>query len=141
MAEVDSDQDLEDKVKDQKYIHKFQALKEHLDNEEWFKAHRISSGKMSKGTTTSMFFAVVTAYCSIKLNKKQEAIDILSEYKGMKPQDSSTAKYLVGVYNSIGAYDQTTIALEYVLKLFPGCKDLSEQLFFSYIRQGELLKQ
>ena len=85
MAEIDSDQDLEDKVKDQKYIHKFQTLKDHLDNEEWFKAHRFSSTKMSKGTSTSMFFAVVTAYCLIKSNKKQEAIDILSEYKGMKP--------------------------------------------------------
>ena len=85
MADIDSDLDLEDKVKDNKYITKFTQLKEYLDSKEWFKAHRISSSKMSKGTPTSMFFAVVTAFCLIKANKKQEAADLLSEYKGMKP--------------------------------------------------------
>lgn len=81
----DSEQDLEDKVKDQKHMSKFKQLKDYLDAEEWFKAHRISSAKMSKGAPTSMFFAVITAYCLLKSGKKAEALDTLAEYKGMKP--------------------------------------------------------
>lgn len=31
--------------------------------------------------------------------------------------------------------------MEYVLNIFPGKLDLQEQLFFSYVREGKLLKQ
>jgi hypothetical protein len=47
---------------------------------------------------------------------------------------------LVSIYNNLGRYSETTAILEYVLSLFPNSKDLSEQLFFSYVREGKLLK-
>lgn len=50
MADIDSDLDLEDKVKDNKYIVKYQLLKEHLDAKEWFKANKAASARFLKGT-------------------------------------------------------------------------------------------
>lgn len=105
------------------------------------KALKFASSKMSKGAKTSMFFAVITAYCLLKTGKQAECLETLADYKSVKPQDSSTAKYLVSIYNNLGRYSETTQTLEYVLSLFPNSRDLSEQLFYSYVREGKLLKQ
>jgi len=88
-----------------------------------------------------MFWAVITAYCLLKTGKQQECVELLSEYKAQKPADSSTAKYLAAIYHHLGRYDEATAALEYINSLFPGKKDLGEALFFSYVREGKLLKQ
>ena len=40
-----------------------------------------------------MFYAVITAYCMMKLGKRQECVDVLTEYKTIKIVDSLTAKY------------------------------------------------
>jgi tetratricopeptide (TPR) repeat protein len=47
----------------------------------------------------------------------------------------------VAIYNNIGRYAESTETLEFSLDMFPGNKDLSEALFFSYVREGKLLKQ
>jgi len=59
----------------------------------------------------------------------------------MKPADSTTAKYQVAIYNNLARYSEATVLMEYVLNIFPGKLDLQEQLFFSYVREGKLLKQ
>ena len=88
-----------------------------------------------------MFYAIITAYCLLKTGKQQECLEIINDYKAQKPTDSNTAKYLVAIYNNLGRYGDATATLEYVLNaLFPGRRDMSELLFFSYVREGKLLK-
>ena len=87
-----------------------------------------------------MFYAVISGFCQLKLNKTQECLDSISEYKTQKPQDSETVRYLVAIYNNLGRYSEATDILEYALEMFPGNKDLAESLFFSYVREGKLLK-
>ena len=41
----------------------------------------------------------------------------------------------------MGRYTEATEVLEFVLEMFPSNKDLSEALFFSYVREAKLLKQ
>lgn len=68
-------------------------------------------------------------------------MDAISEYKTSKPQDSETVRYLVAIYNNMGRYSEATQTLEFALEMFHGNKDLSEALFFSYVREAKLLKQ
>jgi hypothetical protein len=51
------------------------------------------------------------------------------------------AKYLVYAYNELGMYSETTALLEYNLSAAQDNEELSEELFFSYVREGKLLKQ
>ena len=88
-----------------------------------------------------MFFAVMTAYCLLKGDKQAECLEILNDYKSVKPTDSTTTKYMVAIYNNLGKYKEATLLLEYIINVFPNKKELQEQLFFSYVREGKLLKQ
>jgi predicted Zn-dependent protease len=88
-----------------------------------------------------MFFAVLTAYCLMKGDKMAECIEILNDYKNVKPSDSITTKYLTAIYNHLHMYAEATELLEYIVTQFPSKKDLQEQLFFAYVREGKLLKQ
>ncbi len=95
---------------------------------------------MSRGSKTSMFYAVITAFCLLKTDKQAECIETLSDYKAQKPTDSQTAKHLALIYDGLGRHSEATATLEYILSLFPNKKELSELLFFSYVREGKLLK-
>jgi tetratricopeptide (TPR) repeat protein len=88
-----------------------------------------------------MFFAIITAYCLLKVGKQQDAIDILNEYKQIKASDTLTAMYQASVLTGLGRYSDATSLLEYILNIFPSKKNLQEELFFSYVREGKLLKQ
>lgn len=67
-------------------------------------------------------------------------MDIISEYKTSKPQDSETVKYLVHIYNNMGRYSEATATLESAIDMFHTNKELGEALFFSYVREAKLLK-
>ena len=69
----------EQQIKDPKHMPK--NLKDWLTNGEYQKALKFTSAKLSKGSKTSMFFAIITAYCYYKTGKLQECLDILQEYK------------------------------------------------------------
>ena len=51
------------------------------------------------------------------------------------------AKHLIQVFNDMGQYQETTALLEYVMAFSLENEELSEELFFSYVREGKLLKQ
>lgn len=36
---------------------------------------------MSRGSKTSMFYAVITAFCLLKTDKQAECLEILADYK------------------------------------------------------------
>ena len=101
-------------------------LHDWLNAGDFNKALKFTSAKLSRGSKTSMFFAVITAYCLLRTGKQSECLDVLADYKAQKPTDSWTAKYLVAIYNNLGRYADATATLEYVLTLFPGKRDLSE---------------
>jgi hypothetical protein len=50
-------------------------LKQWLNAGEFPKAHKFASGKLSRGSKTSMFYAVITAFCNIKMGKTQECLE------------------------------------------------------------------
>ncbi len=112
-----------------------------LDNADYAKAHKYTSGKLSRGSRAAMFYAVITAFCLRKTGKQADSLDILNDFKSQKPSDSQTATYLVAIYNHLGRHGEATVTLEYVLSLFPNQRSLSEELFYSYVREGKLLKQ
>ena len=56
-------------------------LKLWLNEKKFAKAHKFASSKLSRGSKTSMFYAVITAFCNLKLGKAQECQDILNDYK------------------------------------------------------------
>ena len=115
-------------------------LHDWLEQGEYTKAMKFTSTKMGRGSKTSLFYAVITAYCLLRSNRQSECLDILADYKALKPQDSQTATYLVLIYESLGRYSDATQVLVETLALFPTHKQLSELLFFSYVREGKLLK-
>ena len=45
------------------------------------------------------------------------------------------------IYNELGRHDDATLILEGITQMYPGKRELNELLFFSYVRQGDLLKQ
>ncbi len=51
----------------------------------------------------------------MKQNKNSECNELLIEIKTTKPNDPVTAKYLIGIYNELGMYNETTSLLEYVM--------------------------
>lgn len=116
-------------------------LKQWLNEKEYSKAHKYASSKLSRGSKTSMFYAVITAFCNLKMGKTQECLEILNDYKAQKPLDSETARYLAAIYNNLGRYSDATATLEHILEMFPGNQDLQEALFCSFVREGKLLKQ
>lgn len=116
-------------------------LHDWLEQGDYGKALKFTSGKMGRGSKTSLFYAVITAYCLLRSNRQAECLDILADYKSLRPQDSQTATYLVLIYESLGRYSDATQVLIETLQLFPTHKQLSELLFFSYVREGKLLKQ
>lgn len=117
------------------------SLQDWLNAGDYAKALKFCQSKMTKGTKTSMFFAVLTAYCLMKGEKISECTEILNDYKNVKPIDSTTTKYLTAIYNHLHMYSEATDLLEYIVTQFPSKKDLQEQLFFAYVREGKLLKQ
>jgi hypothetical protein len=48
---------------------------------------------------------------------------------------------MVSIYNNLGRYSDATATLEHILGMFPANKELQEYLFFSFVREGKLLKQ
>ncbi len=40
---------------------------------------------MTRGSKTSMFYAVITAYCYLKSGKANECMEALNDYKTTKP--------------------------------------------------------
>jgi protein involved in temperature-dependent protein secretion len=81
------------------------------------------------------------ALALLKLQKLPEAADIVAEVKSTKPTDPVIAKHLIQVFNDMGQYQETTALLEYVMAFSLENEELSEELFFSYVREGKLLKQ
>ena len=77
----DSDKGDEGKVmvKDPNYMPK--QLHDLLDQGEYSKALKFTSGKMGRGSKTSLFFAVITAFCLLRTNRQQECLDILNDFK------------------------------------------------------------
>ena len=65
----------------------------------------------------------------------------MAELKQTKPTDPVIAKYLVYAYNELGMYSETTSLLEFILTASQENEELGEELFFSYVREGKLLKQ
>ena len=99
-------------------------LKAWLGDGEYAKAHKFASGKLTRGSKTSMFYAVIAAFCNLKLGKTQECIDALNDYKAQKPVDSETARFLDTIYSNLGRYSEATATRELILELFPGNKEL-----------------
>ena len=86
-----------------------------------------------------MFYSIIVAYCSLKMNKKQDCLDILNDFKGRKPMESQSAIYLSYIFNELGRHDEATSVLEVAANQFKK-RMLNELLFYSYVRQGNLLK-
>lgn len=87
------------------------------------------------------FYKVMKAYCFMKTQRQQEAVEIANEIKQNKPSDPTVAKYLVYVLNDLGQYQEVTQLLEFVIGINLDNEELQEELFFSYVREGKLLKQ
>lgn len=88
------------------------------------------------------FYRVMRAYCLAKLSKFNEALESVQDSRQNKPNDPIIAKYLAYAYNDLGLYSEATALLEYVLNLSTETnEELSEELFFSYVRENKLLKQ
>lgn len=68
----------------------------------------------------------MTSFCLIKLDRNSEAAEIITEYKNQKPQDTTTCKYMVAVYNNLGMFCEATVLLEGILTIFPSKKELQE---------------
>ena len=117
------------------------TLEKEKDPKEFSKVLKYTQSKMTKGQKSSMFYAIITAYCLLKVGKQQDAIDILNEYKQIKASDTQTAMYQASVFTGLGRYSDSTALLEYILNIFPSKKSLQEELFYSYVREGKLLKQ
>ena len=92
------------------------------------------------------FFNTIKAYCLMKIGKHQECEDILGDIKPMSQRDPNTIKYLVFIYTAFGRNEEATLLLEKFKEEVKehnknNRQDLNEQLFFSYVREGKLLKQ
>ena len=51
-------------------------------------------------------------------------MEVLHDYKSLKPSDSTTTKYMVAIYNNLGNYSDATNLLEYIINVFPNKKEL-----------------
>ena len=65
----------------------------------------------------------------------------MAEIKPMNQKEPHTIKYLVFVFTAFGQNEDATKLLEAVQPNHGDRADLGEQLFFSYVREGKLLKQ
>ena len=88
-----------------------------------------------------MFYLIITAYCLLKMGKQAEALELLSDVKPERTEDSQSAIYLVAIYNHLGRHNSATLALEFATGRYNNHRGLSEELFYSYVREGKLLKQ
>ena len=77
----------------------------------------------------------------MKLGKHSECQDLMTDIKPMNQKDPFTIKYLVFIYTAFGQNENATQLLEAVQTMHSDRPDLGEQLFFSYVREGKLLKQ
>ena len=77
----------------------------------------------------------------MKLGKHGECQELMTELKPMNQRDPFTIKYLVFIFTAFGQNGEATKLLETVQTLHSERADLGEQLFFSYVREGKLLKQ
>lgn len=88
----------------------------------------------------SAFFNTLKAYCLMKTGKHSDCQDLLTEIKPFKQTDPYTIKYLIFIFTAFGQNADATLLLEGVQAIHSGRADLGEQLFFSYVREGKLLK-
>lgn len=88
-----------------------------------------------------MFYLIITAYCLLKMGKQAEALELLSDVKPERTEDSQSAIYLVAIYNHLGRHNSATQALEFATTRYQNHRGLAEELFYSYVREGKLLKQ
>ena len=88
----------------------------------------------------SAFFNTLKAYCLMKTGKHQDCQDLLTEIKPSRQQDPFVIKYLINIYTAFGQNAEATQLLEGVQSIHGERQDLGEQLFFSYVREGKLLK-
>ena len=86
------------------------------------------------------FFVTIKAYTLMKLGKHPDCLDLLAEIKPQNQRDPYTIKYLVFIYTAFGQNEEATKLLEQVQTIHSSRADLGEQLFFSYVREGKLLK-
>ena len=91
--------------------------------------------------TKNPFFNTIKAFCLMKLDRHEECKQILTEFKPQNQKDPITIKYIVWIYTAFGWNDKATELLEAVKDIHGDKQDLGEQLFFSYVREGKLLKQ
>lgn len=85
--ELDSDDEAKRQAalnnKDPNFMPK--PLKVWLNEGEFQKALKFASSKSSRGSKTSMFYAVITSFCHLKLGKQNECLEVLQDYKSTKP--------------------------------------------------------
>ena len=77
----------------------------------------------------------------MKLGKHPECQDLLADIKPVAQKDPFAIKYLVFIHTAFGQNAKATELLEGAPALQLERCDLGEQLFFSYVREGKLLKQ
>ena len=71
-----------------------------------------------------MLYAVVSAFCLLKMGKTQDCLEALADFKSQKPKDTPSAKYLVEIYNGLGRHSEATAILEHTLSMFKENKQL-----------------
>jgi hypothetical protein len=77
----------------------------------------------------------------MKTNKLAECEEMINDIKPSKQTDPYVILYLVFIYTAFSQSAEATKLLEGVQSLYSDRMDLGEQLFFSYVREGKLLKQ
>ena len=76
----------------------------------------------------------------MKLDRHEECKNLLTEFKPGNQKDATIVKYIVWIYTAFGWNDKATELLESVSAIHGDKQDIGEQLFFSYVREGKLLK-
>ena len=97
--------------------------------------------ELGKSNQKSPFYNVIKAYILMKQGKHTESQELLAEIKTTQQRDHNAVKYLVIIYTAFGWNERATQLLESVQSIHGDRPDLGEQLFFSYVREGKLLKQ
>ena len=81
------------------------------------------------------------AYSLMKTDRLAECEEIVSDMKSQRHSDPYAVLYLVYIYTAFSQSEQATKLLESVQTQLGERQDIGEQLFFSYVREGKLLKQ
>ena len=77
----------------------------------------------------------------MKTSKLTECEELINDIKPSKQTDPYVILYLVFIYIAFDQTSEATKLLEGVQSIHGERMDLGEQLFFSYVREGKLLKQ